>query len=32
MIIVDLGLPPGFEVMSDDLAKLVNDNTITKFN
>ncbi|GAK60197.1 alpha-2-macroglobulin [Candidatus Vecturithrix granuli] len=32
MIIVDLGLPPGFEVMAGDLAELVGDETITKFN
>jgi len=31
MIVVDLGLPPGFEVMSEDLQKLAAEKTIQKF-
>jgi len=32
MIIVDLGIPPGFEVQAGDLAELVGDGIIKKFN
>ncbi len=32
MVIVDLGIAPGFEVMSGDLAELVDDKTISRFN
>lgn len=32
MVIVDLGIPPGFEVMAGDLAELVGDETISRFN
>ena len=32
MIIVDLGIAPGFEVQSADLAALVENKTISKFN
>lgn len=32
MIIVDLGLPPGFDVLTGDLAELVDDGTISKFS
>ena len=32
MIIVDLGIAPGFEVQSADLAALVEQGTISKFN
>jgi hypothetical protein len=32
MVIVDLGVPPGFEVESGDLAQLVSDGVISKFN
>ncbi len=32
MIIVDLGIPPGFAVQTEDLTKLVEDNKIDKFN
>lgn len=32
MVIVDLGIPPGFEVMAEDLAKLVEAGVIQKFN
>jgi len=31
MVVIDLGLPPGFEVLADDLAKLVQQKTIQKF-
>ncbi len=31
MIIVDLGIPPGFQVQSGDLAELVGSNIIDKF-
>ena len=31
MIVIDLGLPPGFEVMGEDLQKLVAEKTIQKF-
>jgi uncharacterized protein YfaS (alpha-2-macroglobulin family) len=31
MVIVDLGIPPGFDVVTADLAKLVEDGTIEKF-
>jgi uncharacterized protein YfaS (alpha-2-macroglobulin family) len=30
MIVVDLGLPPGFEVLGEDLQKLVSEKTIQK--
>jgi uncharacterized protein YfaS (alpha-2-macroglobulin family) len=32
MVIVDLGVPPGFEVEAGDLAELVGDKTISRFN
>ena len=32
MLLVDLGIPPGFEVQSGDLAELVSDGTIEKFS
>jgi len=32
MIIVDLGMPPGFTLMTADLEKLVDEKTIEKFN
>ncbi|MDI6784604.1 MAG: alpha-2-macroglobulin family protein, partial [bacterium] len=32
MVIVDLGIPPGFEVLSPDLVELVTKGTIKKFN
>ena len=32
MIIVDLGIPPGFAVQTEDLTKLVEDKKIDKFN
>ena len=32
MVIVDLGVPPGFEVEAGDLAQLVSDNVISRFN
>lgn len=32
MVIVDLGIPPGFEVLSEDLTKLVNDKIIQKYS
>ena len=32
MVVVDLGLPPGFEVMAEDLQRLVDGNTIQKFS
>jgi len=32
MVIVDLGVPPGFEVEAGDLAELVGDKTIARFN
>ncbi len=31
MVVIDLGLPPGFEVMAEDLQKLVEQKTIQKF-
>lgn len=32
MVIVDLGIPPGFEVMTGDLQELVGSKVIQKFN
>jgi uncharacterized protein YfaS (alpha-2-macroglobulin family) len=32
MIIVDLGMPPGFTLMSEDFTKLVQNKTIQKFD
>lgn len=32
MIIVDLGLPPGFEVQSEDIANLVEKGTLQKYS
>ena len=32
MVIVDLGVPPGFDVEAGDLAELVGDKTIARFN
>jgi hypothetical protein len=32
MVIVDLGIPPGFEVEAGDLAELVGDGVISRFN
>ncbi len=32
MVIVDLGIPPGFDVMAGDLAELVDDGSISRFN
>ena len=32
MVIVDLGVPPGFEVMAGDLAEIVDEGTISRFN
>lgn len=32
MVIVDLGIPPGFEVIAEDLAKLVEAGVVQKFN
>ncbi len=32
MILIDLGLPPGFEVEAGDLAELVGEKKISKFN
>ncbi|MBD3306617.1 hypothetical protein GF339_09430 [candidate division KSB3 bacterium] len=32
MVIVDLGIPPGFDVMTADLAELVEQGTIARFN
>ena len=32
MIIVDLGIPPGFEVQAGDLAEYVGEGTISRFN
>jgi hypothetical protein len=32
MVIVDLGIPPGFEVEAGDLAELVGDEVISRFN
>jgi len=32
MVIVDLGVPPGFEVLSEDLTELVNSKTIEKYS
>lgn len=31
MVVIDLGIPPGFEVQSGDLAELVGSKTISKF-
>ena len=31
MVVVDLGVPPGFEVMAGDLAELVGNKTMAKF-
>ena len=31
MVVIDLGLPPGFELMSEDFQKLVEEKTIQKF-
>jgi uncharacterized protein YfaS (alpha-2-macroglobulin family) len=32
MVLVDLGIPPGFEVQTDGLTELVENGTIKKFN
>lgn len=32
MVIVDLGIPPGFEVQTEDLDKMVKDKVITKYS
>ena len=32
MVIVDLGIPPGFKVQTGDLAELVGERIIQKFN
>ena len=32
MVIVDVGIPPGFQVISEDLAKLVEQKVIQKFS
>ncbi|MEW5820334.1 MAG: MG2 domain-containing protein [Cyanobacteriota bacterium] len=32
MVIVDLGIPPGFQVMTEDLDKMVADKVITKYS
>ena len=32
MVLVDLGVPPGFEVQAGDLSELVGEGTIKKFN
>lgn len=32
MVIVDLGIPPGFEVQTEDLDKMVSDKVITKYS
>ncbi len=32
MVIVDLGIPPGFEVMAEDLEQLVKDKTFQKYS
>ncbi len=32
MVLVDLGVPPGFEIQADDLAELVGSGTIKKFS
>jgi hypothetical protein len=32
MVIVDLGIPPGFSVMNEDLEKLVKSKSITKYS
>ena len=32
MVIVDLGIPPGFKVETEDLDKMVQDNVITKYS
>jgi hypothetical protein len=32
MVIVDLGLPPGFTVLAEDLNALVKDNVIEKYS
>ena len=31
MVVIDLGLPPGFEVLSEDLQGLVSEGTIEKY-
>lgn len=31
MVIVDLGMPPGFQVMAEDLEKLIEDKTFQKY-
>jgi uncharacterized protein YfaS (alpha-2-macroglobulin family) len=31
MVVIDLGLPPGFEVQAEDLQKLVDDKTFQKY-
>jgi len=31
MVVIDLGLPPGFEVLAEDLDKLVEDKAIEKY-
>jgi uncharacterized protein YfaS (alpha-2-macroglobulin family) len=32
MVIVDVGIPPGFQVLSEDLEKLVKEKVIQKFS
>ncbi|MCS7253526.1 MAG: MG2 domain-containing protein [Armatimonadota bacterium] len=32
MVIVDVGIPPGFQILSEDLAKLVEQKVIQKFS
>jgi uncharacterized protein YfaS (alpha-2-macroglobulin family) len=32
MVIIDLGIPPGFQVLTPDLDKLVNDKVIERYN
>jgi len=32
MVIVDLGIPPGFEILSEDLTELVNSKVIEKYS
>jgi uncharacterized protein YfaS (alpha-2-macroglobulin family) len=32
MVVIDLGLPPGFEVLSEDLQGLVSEGTIEKYS
>jgi uncharacterized protein YfaS (alpha-2-macroglobulin family) len=31
MVVIDLGLPPGFELLTEDLQKLVDDKTFQKY-